>query len=510
MAADPGRSPAHILTLFLVPADSAPSNPGLNNHDQPPQAPQPPEAPQEEPEEAPQEGREEAPEEGPQEGPQEAQGEPEKAPQEEPEEALQEEPEEALEERPHEAPQEAPQEALQEPFKEPPQEPFQEITQETYQELFQEQFQDQFHEQFQEKFQESSQEPFQEPFQEPSQGAPEEEPQAAPQAVSQAASQTPPATVADHTPRASQRRLIQKYYLDPGGFRPRFPRAGHNERCRKRIRGWHDDVKLFDTMHARYVFENDYFPLLYIRYEDFFKPCENLKRIEEEKEDVSKEPIIKFMTVHGLAVDVESNWWLRVDGEVTARVHYILSGLLKGFLRIPFKAIDTWKEEEDQIIGYPRDPYKRVDVHPCWRTIEFNIDEVVFKSNQAVVVFQPGFPARFYFASDIFKLKPKLPGKKVPMIRIKKTLNSKTIICPYKGEGQYYNLDIDGKVYEKIMWSYNRPNPEVALIKDRFCFSGQHPKITPFRIEGAIQEQPAGPADHGMTDEERELFSNDS
>ncbi|KAF3902451.1 hypothetical protein ABW21_db0201353 [Orbilia brochopaga] len=331
--------------------------------------------------------------------------------------------------------------------------------------------------------------------------------QQAPQASQAQAPQNAQAATTTPAPEASRLGPIdQRRSLDPVGFfAPRVPDVGHHERCRKRIRGSHDGIMLFDTTNARYVFENRYFPTFYIRLNDFFKPGENLKRTVTENEKVN-EPVMKFLLDHRLAKVVEFSWWLRIKGELTAQVSYISSGPLDGFLRIPFKAIDTWREEEDQILGYPRDPYKRVDAHTSCRIIEFKIDGTIFTSNQAVVLFQTGFPARFYFTSDILKLKTLASGRKTMHIRPKK--NGRKILCPYKGEGEYFDLEIGGKEYKNILWVYNRPNPEVALIKDRYCFNAQHPNITIFKIEGAAQDHPA-PADRKMTAEERELFGDD-
>ncbi|EWC46778.1 hypothetical protein DRE_04023 [Drechslerella stenobrocha 248] len=305
--------------------------------------------------------------------------------------------------------------------------------------------------------------------------------------------------------RDRMRPLDMKRYLDPiGCFLPRFPKTGHHERCRKRIRGLHEGVLLFDTTHARYVWENNYFPTFYIRRQDWFRPQENLRKKASPRRQFHAQ-VLKFTMMNELATRLEDDWWVVVEGRMISQIHYISGGLFEGYFRVGFKAIDTWMEEGDQIIGYPRDPYKRIDTHPCSRTIEFKLGDTPFKSNQAVIVFQVGFQARFYFTTDIFKLKLG-PGIKRPAVSYKKS--GKKMICPYKGEAEYYDVEIDGREYSNIAWSYSRPNIEVYSLKDRFCFSNR--QIPFIRIEGVVQEQPAVPADHMMSWEERQLFSSET
>jgi uncharacterized protein (DUF427 family) len=44
--------------------------------------------------------------------------------------------------------------------------------------------------------------------------------------------------------------------------------------------------------------------------------------------------------------------------------------------------------------------------------------------------------------------------------------------CPFKGDAAYYSIDIDGRVAENAVWTYERPYPYVAKIKDHLAFYG--------------------------------------
>ncbi|KAF3921890.1 hypothetical protein ABW20_dc0100378 [Dactylellina cionopaga] len=294
--------------------------------------------------------------------------------------------------------------------------------------------------------------------------------------------------------------LYYESYLRPdqkGTFRPQFPEPGHTERCQKRIRGWYNGVPLFDTQRAFYVWENAYFPTVYLPKGEFFG-SDFFRRTGGK---LHNQYIVIFLLGSHLADVVEDDWALIVKDREITRVTFVSEGMLEGYIRVPFKVLD-WKEEDDQIIGYPRDPYKRIEVHQCIRTIQFTIDQTVFQSDQAVILFQSGFPPRFYFTPDIFKLKAK-SGYKKPAKIPKKSGTKYT--CPYKGEAEYFNLEVGGKEYSDLVWSYSRPNPEVLLIKDRFCFSNR--QVTLLKIEGAAQRQEPVAVDYEMTPEELSLFT---
>jgi uncharacterized protein (DUF427 family) len=51
--------------------------------------------------------------------------------------------------------------------------------------------------------------------------------------------------------------------------------------------------------------------------------------------------------------------------------------------------------------------------------------------------------------------------------------------CPYKGDASYYTLDMDGKISENAVWSYEAPYPAMAAIRDRLAFYPNIVEIEP-------------------------------
>lgn len=42
--------------------------------------------------------------------------------------------------------------------------------------------------------------------------------------------------------------------------------------------------------------------------------------------------------------------------------------------------------------------------------------------------------------------------------------------CPYKGDAAYFNLNVDGRVSENAVWTYEAPYPAMAEIKEYLAF----------------------------------------
>jgi uncharacterized protein (DUF427 family) len=54
--------------------------------------------------------------------------------------------------------------------------------------------------------------------------------------------------------------------------------------------------------------------------------------------------------------------------------------------------------------------------------------------------------------------------------------------CPYKGEANYFTLDMDGVIGENAVWTYETPYPAMEIIKDRVAFYPNQVEIR--QIEG--------------------------
>ena len=56
--------------------------------------------------------------------------------------------------------------------------------------------------------------------------------------------------------------------------------------------------------------------------------------------------------------------------------------------------------------------------------------------------------------------------------------------CPYKGEAEYYNVVLeDGTEVKDVVWFYNRPTVECALVTGLCCFYNEKVDISIARDE---------------------------
>lgn len=131
---------------------------------------------------------------------------------------------------------------------------------------------------------------------------------------------------------------------------------------------------------------------------------------------------------------------------------------LSNYVSFVWDAMDSWFEEDQQILRHPRDPYKRVDALNSSRHIRVLVnDTVIADSCRSVLVFETGLAVRYY-----------LPKMDVRMKLL--TPTSTRSRCPYKGEAVYWNLDVGDRHFEDIVWSYPAPIPEIPKIDNLLAF----------------------------------------
>lgn len=127
---------------------------------------------------------------------------------------------------------------------------------------------------------------------------------------------------------------------------------------------------------------------------------------------------------------------------------------LRDRIAFDFEAIDRWFEEDEELIGHPRDPYTRIDVRRSSQHIQIKIDGIaVIDSKRPFILTETGLPLRYYIPSDDVKWNYF-------------TESDTETICPYKGKAIYWNAVVNGNEYPDIMWGYPEPLQDAMRIKD--------------------------------------------
>ncbi len=208
------------------------------------------------------------------------------------------------------------------------------------------------------------------------------------------------------------------------------------EPCAKWIRGFRGGDLVVDTRAARYVWEHDAFPA-------YWFPAEDV-RTELVPPDLLRAP------------DPDD------DG-------------LRGLVRVAWRAMDEWLEEDEPVIVHPRSPYTRVDVLASSRHVEVVVDGVkVADSTHPHVLFETGLPPRYY-----------LPLADVRMDLLRPS--SRQTQCPYKGTATYWSLEVGGTTHDDFVWTYRAPLPESQKIAGLVCFYNERVDLY---VDGELQERP--------------------
>ncbi|KIW28028.1 uncharacterized protein PV07_07718 [Cladophialophora immunda] len=212
----------------------------------------------------------------------------------------------------------------------------------------------------------------------------------------------------------------------------------------KRVRGVLNGKYIFDTTAAKLVWENGYYPMYWIPKSDFLDAA----KFADDK------PISGInSSTSTLSVGNKSVPSLIVPDSFNSE--------LVGYVKIDFKALDAWYEEQVQVLYHPKDPYHRVDLLPSGRQVRVEIDGVRLADTGSeggvMSLWETNFPARWYLPRTAINWEYLTPS-------------DTHTGCPYKGEASYYNAVINGKEVKDVAWWYKNPTQESAGILGMLCF----------------------------------------
>lgn len=132
--------------------------------------------------------------------------------------------------------------------------------------------------------------------------------------------------------------------------------------------------------------------------------------------------------------------------------------LMDGLVKLPFKAMERWFEEDDPIYAHIRDPYHRVDVRSSSRKVVVRSrGELVAESERPKLLFETSGPIRYYLPFD---------DVRIDLLSLSETISE----CPYKGDGQHWHLGAGGEEVRDAAWSLPHPLPEGLAAAEQVCF----------------------------------------
>ena len=237
------------------------------------------------------------------------------------------------------------------------------------------------------------------------------------------------------------------------------------EPCHKRIRVYRDNELVVDTLGALYVWESPHYPTYYLPAGDFRAQLRPTGATEHSPSRGEAE-VLDVVTAGGAAAGAALRY---PDSPIEA---------LRGAVRLEWKAMDEWMEEDEPVYTHPRDPYSRVDILASSRHVRVELDGVtVADSRSPRILFETGLPPRYYLPiSDL----------RMDLLRPSQTSTH----CPYKGTAGYWTLEVNGKRYEDQVWIYRTPLPESQKIAGLACFYNERVDLY---VDGVLQERPRSP-----------------
>ncbi|WP_427129433.1 DUF427 domain-containing protein [Pseudarthrobacter sp. S9] len=149
---------------------------------------------------------------------------------------------------------------------------------------------------------------------------------------------------------------------------------------------------------------------------------------------------------------------------------------LSGYVVLDFGAFE-WLEDDEEIIGHPRDPFHRVDIRASSVDVQIALDGVTLAStNGAQLLYETLLPVRYY-----------IPPADVRMDLMEES--PKRTVCPYKGEASYWTYP-GSESGRNVAWSYDRRFRDAAQIHGLVSFFNERMDVT---VGGVLQPRPVTP-----------------
>lgn len=237
------------------------------------------------------------------------------------------------------------------------------------------------------------------------------------------------------------------------------------EPTQKRVRASVDGVAVLDSRRALLVWEpRRVVPTYAVPVEDVFGVLMDSPTSAETSSAADSpvwDPRVPFAvrTTSGRAVTVASSGSASIEGFVADDPD------LEGYVIVDFDGPDNWREDEDEIMSHPHDPFSRIDIRTSSQHVEMALDgEVIADSSRSRILYETGLSPRYYLPREdvVAELRP-----------------SPTITtCAYKGRAEYFSPVVAGKARDDLAWSYPTPLTDAEGVTGLIAFFDEKLDVT--------------------------------
>ena len=229
----------------------------------------------------------------------------------------------------------------------------------------------------------------------------------------------------------------------------------------KRVRVMLGGEIVADSTSPLMVWEIPYYPTYYFPAEDV--KTDLLVEIGETRRSPSRGEATQYVVKAGNA---EGAAYAYLDSKIPE---------ISGHYAFPWKTMDHWFEEDEEVYVHARDPYTRIDIMSSGRRVRVEIDGVtVADSTNGSFLYETNLPTRYY-----------LPKTDVRMDLL--TPTDTATACPYKGTARYWSVTLDDNTHEDVVWGYDTPLPESQKVTGLVSFYNEKVDIY---IDEVLQERP--------------------
>jgi uncharacterized protein (DUF427 family) len=150
------------------------------------------------------------------------------------------------------------------------------------------------------------------------------------------------------------------------------------------------------------------------------------------------------------------------------------TSVLPNLVKVDFRAIDQWFEEDVPIYCHPKDPYKRIDILQSTRSVKVGIDGITLAETcNPLFLLETTLRTRYYLPPTCIRWEYLVPSETESL-------------CPYKGKANYYHVKINKKVYRDMVWFYRYPTTESAPVAGHLCFYNE---LVDIWVDGEKEER---------------------
>lgn len=245
-------------------------------------------------------------------------------------------------------------------------------------------------------------------------------------------------------------------------FPPSIASVNQTAPVPRRIRATKDGETLVDTTRALYLWEWPHYPAYYLPRADVrmdaFVEGDVVTTAQGEARQLALKVGAAEQSAAGRLITASS-----IDG-------------LVGMVRLEWRALDHWFEEDEEVFVHPRNPYKRVDALRSNRAVRIELQGVVLAdARSCVMVFETGLPTRYYLDPTDVRFTYLTPS-------------ATRTQCPYKGKTDgYWSARVHETSVTDVAWMYSYTTAAMAPIGGLVAFLNERVDIF---IDGEPQPRP--------------------